>query len=256
MNGTSRRIAFVAAASVAAVLALPTGAHAQQTSLPDWKVGAIVYGWFPSTAGLAPRAEDEGDGGETARWRLTAGFASLGFDNVSATDGLSLGTPPGQLALPADAQTGVDRSARNWTYSLLGSYALVTRPHNRVELLGGARYLNLATSADGRLTGDVVALPRHALGESVREADAWDAVVGARGSYRFGDGNRWFLPYYLDIGAGRSDLTWQAMGGIGYAFSWGEVFASYRHLDYRFATESRIRSLSFSGPGVTFGARW
>lgn len=256
MNGTSRRIAFVAAASVAAVLALPTGTQAQETPLPDWKVGAIVYGWFPSTVDLASRAAGDGDNGEATRWRLTAGLASIGFDRASLTDGLSLGTPPGQLTVPTDAQAGADRSARNWTYSLLGSYALVERAHNRVELLGGARYLNLATSADGRLTGDTGALPRHALGVSVHEADAWDAVVGARGSYRFGDGHRWFLPYYLDIGAGRSDLTWQAMGGIGYAFSWGEVFASYRHLDYRFAAESRIRSLSFSGPGVTFGVRW
>lgn len=42
----------------------------------------------------------------------------------------------------------------------------------------------------------------------------YDAIVGVRGSYRFGDTGRWRVPYYADVGAGDSDLTWQAMTGL------------------------------------------
>jgi len=35
----------------------------------------------------------------------------------------------------------------------------------------------------------------------------------------FGESRKWFVPYYLDVGTGESDLTWQAMGGIGYSLA-------------------------------------
>jgi hypothetical protein len=40
----------------------------------------------------------------------------------------------------------------------------------------------------------------------------------------------WFVPYYLDVGAGDSYLTWQALAGIGYKFKWGETAAFWRYL--------------------------
>jgi hypothetical protein len=256
VNRTSRRTAVAATAVVAALLGAPLGAAAQQTSLPDWKLGAIVYGWFPSAVSRTS-APDLDAGAPLPSWRLTTGVAGLGFAGPgSATGGLSLRAPRSALALDRDAPAAGGVQPRNWTWSLLGSYALVTRPESQMELVGGARYLRLQTAPDGRFVGSTAAWPDAALGESTRESEAWDAVVGTRGRYRFGAGSRWFLPYYLDVGAGQSDLTWQAMGGIGYAFSWGEVFASYRHLDYRFGSDSRLKDLTFSGPAVGFGFRW
>jgi len=49
----------------------------------------------------------------------------------------------------------------------------------------------------------------------------WDVVIGVRGHANLN--RQWYLPYQLDIGAGQSDLTWQAAGGIGYRFDWGDV---------------------------------
>ena len=40
--------------------------------------------------------------------------------------------------------------------------------------------------------------------------------------------------------AGESELTWQAIGGIGYAFKWGQVVAAWRYLDYKFKSGSAI----------------
>jgi hypothetical protein len=46
------------------------------------------------------------------------------------------------------------------------------------------------------------------------------------------------------------------MGGIGYAFSWGEVLGAYRHMDYKFGQDTGLNSISFSGPAIAVGFRW
>ncbi len=64
------------------------------------------------------------------------------------------------------------------------------------------------------------------------------------------------MPYYLDVGTGDSDFTWQGIVGMGYAFHWGEVAAAWRYLYYDLPSGKAINDMSFSGPeiGVTF--RW
>ena len=42
------------------------------------------------------------------------------------------------------------------------------------------------------------------------------------------------MPYYFDIGAGGSQLTWQIVSGLGYQFNkWGAVSATYRYLSFQ-----------------------
>jgi len=72
----------------------------------------------------------------------------------------------------------------------------------------------------------------------------------------FGEGQHWFVPYYVDIGTGESSLTWQAMAGVGYAFGWGSVIGAWRHIDYDMESGKSIESLSFDGPGVAVAFRW
>jgi len=60
--------------------------------------------------------------------------------------------------------------------------------------------------------------------------------------------------YYLDAGTGDSDLTWNAMAGLGYGFGWGELLFAYRHLEYDQPDNKLLQDFSFSGPG--FGARF
>ncbi len=62
------------------------------------------------------------------------------------------------------------------------------------------------------------------------------------------------MPYYLDVGTGESDVTWQAVTGIGYKFGWGEAFLVYRYLDYDFGKQ--IDSLTLSGPAIGVNFRW
>ena len=57
------------------------------------------------------------------------------------------------------------------------------------------------------------------------------------------------------MGTGDSDLTWQAIGGIGYAFSWGEGIAAWRYLDYKFNAD-KIQDINFNGPAIGVAFRW
>ena len=65
------------------------------------------------------------------------------------------------------------------------------------------------------------------------------------------------MPYYVDVGAGDSDLTWQATAGIGFrAGSVWDLNLVYRHLEWDFDSAGLIDDINFSGP--TFGVifRW
>lgn len=56
--------------------------------------------------------------------------------------------------------------------------------------------------------------------------------------------------------SGESRLTWQVVGGISYAYAWGELSAMWRYLAYDMKSGGAVKDLDFSGPmlGATF--RW
>ena len=68
--------------------------------------------------------------------------------------------------------------------------------------------------------------------------------------------NRWAVPFYLDVGTGQSQSTFQAAGGISYAFHWGEVNALWRYLSYNFKSSKAIEDVAFSGPQIGVVFRW
>ena len=57
-------------------------------------------------------------------------------------------------------------------------------------------------------------------------------------------------------GTGESDLTWQGIAGIGYAFNWGEIIAAWKYLDYNFKSGQKIEGLNLSGPALGVAFRW
>jgi hypothetical protein len=83
----------------------------------------------------------------------------------------------------------------------------------------------------------------------------WDVIAGVKGEVGLSDDGRWFMPYYLDIGAGADNTTWQAMVALGYRYRWGDVTLALRNLSYDFrrprATASTPAS-PVSGLGATF----
>ncbi|MFO1423487.1 MAG: hypothetical protein U1F70_07500 [Candidatus Competibacteraceae bacterium] len=75
-----------------------------------------------------------------------------------------------------------------------------------------------------------------------------------RGPARLGDSN-WFVPYYLDIGAGNySNWTWPGRAGLGYRFDWGNLVLVYRNFSYSTSGDKIIEDMRMVGPalGATF----
>jgi hypothetical protein len=96
--------------------------------------------------------------------------------------------------------------------------------------------------------------PPRSGGSDVKRSNV-DAIIGVKGRYAFGNNREWFVPYYVDVGGGDSKHTWQAAGGVGYAFHWGEAFVVYRYLDYKFKNAD-IGDVNFGGPAFGVAFHW
>ncbi|HEY3179899.1 MAG TPA: hypothetical protein VGL25_13565 [Casimicrobiaceae bacterium] len=126
-----------------------------------------------------------------------------------------------------------------------------------VDAFAGARLL----SVDSRLGwefstdfGPFVGPGRQ--GSADAKLNNWDGVAGVKGRLNFGANREWFVPYYVGVGTGDSDLTWQGIAGIGYAFKWGEIIAAWRYLKYDFKSSQKLENLTFNGPAVGVAFHW
>jgi hypothetical protein len=163
----------------------------------------------------------------------------------------------GGVPLPVGANTSVDYDLKGWVWTLGGTWAVSANPAATLDLLAGARLLDIEQRLGWNITGNVGAIPLpERSGESTVGLSNWDAIVGLKGRLALGSDGKWFAPYYADIGTGNSDLTWQVMGGIGYSFKWGDVVAAWRYLDYDMKSSSTVQSLNFNGPAISAVFRW
>jgi len=136
-------------------------------------------------------------------------------------------------------------------------YTVARSPDCESHALFGARMAYVKQTLDWALSGSVggTGLPGTAGRSEVSDTN-WDAVVGVTGAARLGADRRWVVPYYFDIGAGQSKLTWQALAGLGYAFDWGTVSAAWRYLDYEYKAGYPLESMKLSGPFLGVTLRW
>jgi hypothetical protein len=221
----------------------------------DWRLAATVYLWGAGIQGETGGGAQVDLGFDTlirnlnmafmgafearkARWSLGADLIYL---NVGANES---GTVPLRLASGAAADLDVAASVETtgWVLNLQGGYSLVDADWVSLDVVLGARYLDLELNFDLGL-----AAARH---RAVREVAAsqivWDGILGVQGRLRLD--RRWSLPFHLDAGTGDSDLTWQAAAGIAYGFDWGEVSLSYRHIAWDFGPGEPLDHIDFSGP--------
>ena len=247
----------------------PVAAHAQ--SAPDkwqWELG--IYGWFPAIGGstsfpsgasgpsIDVSASDvidalkmtfmgqiEARKGQWGVWSDLV-YADLGGSKDGTRDFTVDGHP-----VSASANLGLDVKSTVWT--LAGLYNLSSTPENTTDLLFGTRMLNMKQTLNWSLASSIPELPTRS-GEASVDGTDWDAIVGLKGRYYLGADRKWFLPFYVDVGAGQSKLTWQVNAGVGYKFDWGSVFATWRYLDYQFKSGNALESMNMNGGliGVAF----
>jgi hypothetical protein len=187
-------------------------------------------------------------GARKGKWSLAADTIYL---DISQDEGGSETIPVlGPVTVERTVDTDIDMKASITTFG--GGYNLVDNERVALDLMAGGRYawVDVSVKLDLDRAGTVLQTSRQ---EKVSDSKGvWDGIVGARGEIHLND--HWYLPYYADVGTGQSDLTWQALAGVGYRFRWGDVLAAYRYLDYDFDSNFLLKNLTVSGPAL--GARF
>lgn len=156
-------------------------------------------------------------------WSLLADYIYMKFDSQnSGVKPLNVGG--GAAALPFDASM----SLKSNVLTLAGSYTAWRRGASHLDILAGTRYLNMDPTLDFSLFG--IAGGRNASASM----NKWDAIAGLKGQLDLDAEGKWFTPYYLDVGAGSANSTWQALVGVGYRYGWGDLTLAVRNLSYNF----------------------
>ena len=264
--------------AVASATAFPLAAQAQATP-SSWTYTVTPYLWLPNINGTLKYSVPPGTSGSPSvdtgpnSWLENLSFALMvsgearrgKWSIVSDLIYLDFGDEGSRLrsvdfggsSVSTDIDSGTRTSLSGVQWMLAAGYTMLETPRMTLDVLGGFRYFGVEAKADWQLTGTVSgpggtqAFP--ASGGVTRRADLWDGIVGVRGRVRLGEG-QWFFPYHLDIGAGASSFTWQALLGAGYGFKWGDVTLAYRHLAYDQSDDKLFQDFRFSGPalGATF----
>lgn len=264
----------VAASCLIAAALMPSSLLADTTS-DSWEFKAAIYGWFPDISGQThvpvPGGGDFtigiGDildnlkftfqGSFDARkgnWGLVTDviYLDVGATRKDVVNGMVGGT---QLPWEINGKVGLDMKSLVW--SAAGYYRMVEEPDKSFDMLAGVRYADIEQGINWSLSGDIGETPLPGREGKVNiSADYWDFIIGLRGQFTLGQSGKWFIPYYADIGTGESDMTWQALAGLGYSFNWGEVAAVYRYLDYDLPSGKPIADMNLSGPAVGAVFRW
>ena len=263
---------FIKEASLAATILLlvmfwgvNTSAAKSTTDTADkWQYEFTIYGWLPSLDGTLKYdvPPDDGDnvsldvsdlldslnfvfmGNFVAHKNKLSYAADLIYMDVSNSKSTNITIGPGE-GVPVGVHAGL--GLKTWVVTGHVGYDVMQKDKSRMAVLGGVRYLDL--SADLNYT--IGAQTTTSLSGS---EDFWDVIVGIKGGIMLNE--KWYIPYYADIGTGQSNLTWQLYTGIGYKFSWGDIKLAYRYLEYDQDDDKLLQDLKLYGPQIGIGFRF
>jgi hypothetical protein len=266
---------FAACAMVLAAASFASsGARAEALS-DDWKFHGIIYAYLPDIGGSSDFPAGTGSSvnisadkilsnlkftfmgtleAQKGRW---GAFTDVLYLDVGGSKSQTRDVSIGGGGLPAGITSDLDLDVKGTVWTLAGSYRFMATPDASADVFAGARLLSVKERLNWKFSGDVgpfVGPGRE--GSNEQKVDNWDAIVGVKGRLALGAGSPWYVPYYADVGTGDSDLTWQAMAGIGYAFQNWEILGAWRYLDYDLKSGSKINSITFNGPMIGVAFHW
>jgi hypothetical protein len=245
-------------------------AHAAENPYDgNWRFTFTPYLWLPSLDGTLqfnlPNGSPNVDAsagdilekldfafmgtGDVRRGSWSA-FTDFIYLNLSNEDAIvrSVTGPGGEVEIPIDVGTQSELKGFLWT--LAASYTLLRGRAASLDVFAGFRDAQLKASLDWEFAGPLGFFPQ--TGSASNTTVVWNGIIGLKG--KIGLGGTWFIPYYADVGWGSFSSTWQALVGVGYSFSWGDLHLTYRHLHYHMDEGRTFDDLSLSGPtlGATF----
>lgn len=203
----------------------------------EWQFSLGVYGWLPDISAETAN----GDEIDISLSDILENLDGLIMTDFGVRRGKwALGTDLIYMDLAADGKDvlidEIDLTA--WVITPSLSYRAMEGDWGHLDVLAGARYLYMKVGVNLVAPG----------GGGSDSKDQWDVIGGVRGEIKLK--NRWYMPYYLDIGGGSSDLTWQAAAGIGYHYGEHWDFALiYRYLDFDISGPV-LNDLTVNGPQI------
>lgn len=255
-RANSQPITWLAASILLLASAIPVTATADSDK---WKFDANIYLWGAAIKGTTATGGDVdisfndlidnldmafmgGIGATKGKYSL---FLDAIYLSVSTNGGFKESVPViGPINIDVDVEADVGINA--WITTLGGGYNIVDNEKATLNLIGGARYFWLQIPLKFDLSAVPLGQQVNRQGKETLKGKVWDGIVGVKGKINLND--KWYLPYYADVGTGQSDLTWQVAAGVGYKFKYADVLLSYRYLDYEFKSDSNIDDMNFKGP--------
>jgi len=272
-SNVSRLSTLAAIATIVGGMLASACASAQALS-DDWKFRGSIYMWMPKITGsvtvagnntadidvpfhtLLDHLKMAGMGNIEAQKGHWGAFTDLIYFDVGGASTTTRDHTIDGIPLPAKItlNTGLDFKAVVWT--LAGSYRLQAEPGSSFDILAGARMLRLDATLNYGFSEDFGPfVGPNRTGSRSAAGNTWDAIVGAKGRMALGDKREWFIPYYADVGTGQSQYTYQLSAGLGYTFSWGEVIAVWRYLDWK-EPGDKVPKLTVNGPQLGVAWTW
>ncbi len=157
---------------------------------------------------------------------------------------------------PLPGGTGIHSDLRTTLFEAAGFYRPSGGTHGLDILLGG-RVIDMDLTVDFTLPPPLTGT------RQINPSDTFtDGFVGLRYTTPFAE--RWMLIARGDVGAGDSELAWNASLSLGYLVGKKRqnfVMVGYRYLDLEFKStasggQAVETDLTMSGPGVGFGFRY
>lgn len=220
---------------------------AEENPSESWKWGAELYFWGASLGGSTTSGGDIDVGidkiidslkfgmmgtiaAQKDEWTLFSDMIYLDVgDSASTTASI------GPISFPVSGSIDL----KGFISTTGVGYRFYDQGNTSLDVTGGIRYLWLDSTIQ-------VSVP--SISRKVRQEESgsnWDAVVGLRGKTDLND--KWYLTYYIDVGAGDSDLTWQALAAVNYRLKKADLVLGYRYLDWDFDDFGPFNDLNLSG---------
>ena len=267
--------ALCAATSVFSAVASADPVAVSATRADEWQFGAFLYGWYPNIGGKVTFPNGQSSDisvdasdlinhtkmGALGSFEVRKGswgmFTDVMYLDIGGFKSRFRNMTIGGIGLPVDVSASANLDLKVTFWTLAATYRVVAAQDAALDLFAGARLFDAKETLDWTLNGNVAQFPLPGrAGTQSAKNHVTDGIVGLKGRLALGKDLKWFVPYYGDIGTGDSDVTWQAMAGVGYAFTWGEIMGGYRYLDYQFKSQSQIDDMNFSGPMLGVAFRW
>lgn len=245
---------FVLLGIISSLLIVPP-VLAQEALSEDWQFSTSLNLWGPTI-------KSETSTGEEVEINLSDIIKNLDMTLMGSvgvnkdkwlfyTDVLHLSLEDHSNSTLIDAPPVLNLSLTNtkmksWIVSPKVGYNVLHSGRFSLYLLAGARYhwventLKLKAKTPWETESSNV----------VSTVEGWDGIVGVQGKVFLKE--RWYLPFYGDVGSGDSDLTWTVFAGVGYTFSKANMIVGYRHLRFNFDDDASLDHLYITGPIVGF----